>query len=57
MDLPKAPQPPPPPTSPFPKTLEVKPPDPLGEYKKSFGLLGTPFGMWGKMNTRGRRGP
>lgn len=53
MDLPKAPQPPEAPTSPFPKTLPVKPPDPLGSYKKSFGLLGTPFGMWGRFK-RGR---
>lgn len=40
------------PKSPFPPTLYVKPPDPLGEYKKIFGLLGTPFGMWGGRRPR-----
>jgi hypothetical protein len=44
MKLPKLTQP----ASPFPPTLYVKPPDPLGEFKKSFGLLGTPWGFWGK---------
>lgn len=40
------------PESPFPPTLFVKPPDPLGEFKKSFGLLGTPFGIWGGRRPR-----
>ena len=51
MKLPKLPQP----TqlsSPFPPTLYVKPPDPKGSYKKTFGLLGTPFGIWGGRRPR-----
>ena len=52
MKLPKAPQLPEPPPA-FPKTLPVKLPDAMGPYKKSFGLLGTPYGMWGRFK-RGR---
>jgi hypothetical protein len=52
MKLPKAPQMPEP-KSPFPKAFPVKPPDAMGEYKRTFGLLGTPFGMWGRFK-RGR---
>lgn len=63
MKLPQLPAPPQL-ESPFPATLYVKPPDPLGEYKKTFGLLGRPFGVWGgrrqqrydPMSVRNRRG-
>lgn len=40
--------------SPFPTTLPVKPPDAMGSFKKTFGLLGTPFGMWGRFNKKVR---
>jgi hypothetical protein len=40
------------PQSPFPPTLYVKMPDPMGEFKKNFGLLGTPFAVWGGRRPR-----
>lgn len=56
--LPGAPPLPKPPElgkSPFPPTYQYFGlPDPLASYKRAMGLLGTAYGMWGKMNKRGR---